>query len=214
MSRRRPVRAHRRSTVHLPQRGATAYRRLLARHPWIHWFVVACLAVATAAQVLAGDDRIAQARDGWGATRAVLVVERATAPGDPIVASMREVPVAMVPDAAIEAPAGSDGTGYTARQHLALGEIVTTVDVAGEHGDGPLPLLPAGWLAVPIVESPPSGAATGDRVLLASDGLVIAEDALVVGRLDDVTLIGVPAGEAASLPPAADSGALVVLRRP
>lgn len=214
MSRRRPVRVPRRSSVHLPQRGAAAYRRLLARHPWIHWLVVACLAVTTAAQVLARDDRIAQARDAWGATRAVLVVERATAPGDPIVASMRDVPVAMVPDAAIEAPTGSNGIGYTARQHLAPGEIVTTVDVAGEDGAGPLPLLPAGWLALPIVESPPSGAAAGDRVQLASGGLVVADDALVVGRLDDVTLIGVPAREAAALPPAADSGGLVVLRRP
>lgn len=211
MSRRRPVRAPHRSGVRPRHRGAAAYRRLVARHPWIHWLVVVGLAVATAAHVLARDDRVEQARATWGDTRPVLVAERAIAPGEPLVASVRDVPVAIAPDAVVVPPSGSDAITYTARQHLVPGDIVTTVDVVG---DGPLPLLPPGWLAVPIVESPPSGAAAGDRVQLASDGLVVAEDALVVGHLDDVTLIGVPAGEAASLPPAAESGGLVVLRQP
>jgi hypothetical protein len=208
MSRRRPPRATSRTGVRLPHRGATAYRRVLARHPSIHWLVVAVLAVATGAQVLARDDRVEQARRAWGDTREVLVADRDAAPGEPLVASVREIPAAVVPPAAIDAT----GVARIARQHVGAGEIVTDADVAALGG--PLPLLPPGWLAVPGVESPPSGATVGDRVLLASDGVVLAPDAVVVGQVGDVTLVGVPADGAPSLPPAAASGSLTVLRQP
>ena len=216
MSRRRPARlprATRRSSARVPHRAIVTYRRVLARRPWLHWIAVVVLAVATSAHILALDDRVEQARAAWGDTSSVLVADRAVAPGDPVVASSRDVPVALVPAGALGAP-GRDPT-LVARQHVTAGEIVTEADVAG---GGPLALLPAGWLAVPIVESPSSGASEGDRVQLASDGLVVASDALVVGRLDDVTLVGVPAhlaaSLAASLPRSAEAGGLVVLRQP
>jgi hypothetical protein len=69
-------------------------------------------------------------------------------------------------------------------------------------------------LAVPIVESPPSGAAVGDRVRVVADGVVLSADALVVGYHDDVTLVAVPEQVAPILPPAADSGGLALLLEP
>ena len=215
MSRRRSPRATRRSGVSPLYLGATAYRRLLARRPALHWIVVGGLAVATGAELLDRDDRVERARAAWGDTRAVLVADRAVAPGEPLVASSRQVPAAMVPASAIDpsnASDGSVGSARIARQHVGVGEIVTASDVVGAGGQ--LPLLPVGWLAVPIVESPPSGASDGDHVQLASDGVVVAREAVVVGHTGDATLIGVPAGDAAMLPPAAASGSLVVLRQP
>jgi hypothetical protein len=185
-------------------------RRLLVRRPWIHWSIVVACALATAATVLDRVERIDDARQRWGATRTVLVAARDIAPGEALVVVARERPAAMVTDSAL----GAEGATLVARQHIAEGEIVTVVDVGRGERSGPLGLAPDGWLAVPIVESPASGAAIGDRVQLAGDGMVIAPEAIVVGYHDDVTLVAVPADLAPLVPAAAESGGLVVLLAP
>jgi hypothetical protein len=113
-----------------------------------------------------------------------------------------------------EAALGPEDAALVARQHIAEGEVVTIVDVGRGDRSGPLGLAPDGWLAVPIVESPASGAAIGDRVRLAGDGMVIAAEAVIVGHHDDVTLVAVPAGVAPLVAAAAESGGLVVLLAP
>ncbi len=86
------------------------------------------------------------------------------------------------------------------------------VDVAADGG--PQAMTPDGWLAVPVIESPRSGAVVGDRVQVASDGFVVSADAIVVGGFDNVTVLAVPANEAPLLPAAADAGALTLLLKP
>lgn len=188
---------------------AVSIRRLLARRRWIYWLLVSGLASACAAQVLARLDEVEAERVRWGETRTVLVAARDIVPGEPLsgVTVDRHLPIAMIPESAV-----TDVVNRIARQHVALGEMITTADIAA--GDGPQSLVPEGWLAVAIVESPSSGAAIGDRVQVASDGVVISSDALVVGFVDDATLVAAPAHEAPLLPAAAAGSALALLLVP
>jgi Flp pilus assembly protein CpaB len=190
-----------------PGRPLVALRRLVARRPWVHWLVVAATATAFAASVLDRIDRVDAARDSWGRTVTVAVATARLRPGDELRAEERELPAAMVPEGAVSGPVAG-----VVRQHLGPGEIVTELDVAAPGG--PQAMLPDRWLAVPVVEQPPSGAVVGDRVQVVSDGFVLSADALVVGLLDDVTLVAVPADEAAALPAAANAGGLTLLLRP
>lgn len=186
---------------------AVAGRRLLAKRPWLYWVVVAAAALGVAASMLERSDRIDDARDAWGETTTVWVATRSLAPGDGVLAEAREVPAAVAPPQHVISV-----DGLTTRQHVGPGEIITERDVAA--GTGPQAITPPGWLAVPIVESPASGAAIGDRVQVASDGLVISTDALVVGLHDDVTVLAVPAHEAALVPAAAAAGTATLLLLP
>lgn len=167
---------------------AVRLRRLLARRPWIYWTVVALVAVVLGARVHAHTVEVDAARDAWGATAEVFVASADIAPGEPILAERYELPVAMLP----QEPA-DDVAGMVARQRVSAGEVLTSIDVAAA---GPLALVPADWLAVPLIEMPGSGAAIGDRVQVAVDGIVVSADGLVVGQLADATLVAMPAAEA------------------
>ena len=177
-------------------RTSVAVRRVLVQRPWIHWLVVAVAAAGAGGSMLERADRVDAARSAWGETRRVWVAVADHAPGDPIVVERRDVPRAVVPAGAADAV-----DGLTARQHLATGEIVHTADVVAL--DGPRSLTPAGWLAVPVNESPPSGASLGDRVRVVADGVVLSADAIVVGHHDGAALIAVPTDDA---PPIAALG--------
>jgi hypothetical protein len=185
-------------------------RRMLARRPWIQWVLIATLAVAITASV---HDRLRQIdarRDSWGSTRTVFVADRSTAVGEPLHVRPLDVPVAVIPAAAITE--GSDIVDAMARQSIGEGEIVTRTDVTA--GTGAQAMTPAGWLAVPIVEATRSGATVGDRVQVASDGFVVSADALVVAQFDEVTVLAVPAAEAPLLPAAAEASTLTLLLQP
>jgi hypothetical protein len=194
------------------RRVPVAVRRVLARRPWIYWVVVTMAVLGTMATVLERVERIDAARDAWGQMRRVLVAASDASPGEAIDVSIREVPSALVPERALGAE--PDGAPYVARQGVLAGEIVTEADVAAADASGPLALVPSGWLAVPIVESPASGAGIGDRVQVVADGVVLAADALVVGYHDDVTLIAVPERVAPVVPSAVDSSGLALLLKP
>jgi hypothetical protein len=200
-----PVRFH-----HLSSSAVSA-RRLLVRRPWIQWLLIVFVAVLVASSVQARLDAVDTARDSWGTTVTVLVATEYIEVGQPVRLETRDLPIALVPDAAID-PTTGVGDAAVARQRIAAGEIVTDHDVV-DHS-GPQALTPAGWLAVPVVESPPSGADLGDRVRVASDGLVVSADALVVGRFDNVTMLAVPEAEAPLLPAAAGAGSLTLLLEP
>ncbi|MEJ7799223.1 MAG: hypothetical protein WKF60_01810 [Ilumatobacter sp.] len=183
-----------------PFTAGVAVRRLLAKRPWLYWLVVGAAALGVAASMLERSDRIDDARDAWGETTTVWVATRSLAPGDPVLAEAREVPVAVAPPQHVVSV-----DGLTMRQHVGPGEIIAERDVAA--GTGPQAITPPGWLAVAIVESPASGAAVGD-------GVVISTDALVVGLHDDVTVLAVPANEAALVPAAAAAGTATLLLVP
>ncbi len=185
-------------------------RRLIARRPWVYWLAIGGLASWAYAVAGAHTGAADRARDEWGATTPVLVATSDIASGDTLAGAVttRDWPAALAPPGAL----GELPDDAVARQRVAAGDIVSTVDVTAA---GALALVPAGWLAVPVTESPRSGATAGDRVQVASEGVVIAADARVVGMVDaDVTLVAVPAGDAPLLPLAADNGALTLLRPP
>lgn len=177
-------------------------RRIVARRPWVQWVVVAVLATGVGATVHDAMARVDAARTAWGRTVTVWVATRDVVAGETIAAEPTGVPAAIRPPGAVDDPAGS-----IARQAIGAGEIVTALDlVDGEQG-----LAPAGWLIAPAHEARPSGAAVGERVQVASDGYVLTDEAVVVGFVDDVTLVAAPADVAAVVSGAAD---VTLLRSP
>jgi len=186
---------------------AVIVRRILVKRPWIYWSLAAIAASGAAASLFDRSETIDAARDSWGDTRFVWVADHDHEPGAPLSAERVEVPTALV-----SAASADDVDGRIARQHIAAGEVIHDVDLVAPSG--PQALTPSGWLAVPVSESPASGAAVGDRVHAVSDGVVISHDGLVVGRHDDVTLVAVPADRAPALPAADDAGALTLLLVP
>jgi hypothetical protein len=197
------------------RRRVVAARRLLVRHPWVYWFAVGALAAAAYASVGSHTAAHDAARAEWGATSPVVVAHTPLAPGDALGArvAIAAWPSAIVPPDALAAVE----PGLVARQHVASGDVVGALDVA--PGDGPLALVPDGWVAVPVVESPASGAEIGERVQVTSEGVLLAGDGLVVGGVGGgmagaVTLVAVPADVAPLLPAAADAGHLTLLRLP
>jgi hypothetical protein len=185
-------------------------RRALARRPWLQWALIVALAAVVATSVHGHIRRSDAERDAWAETRTVFVAASPTDIGESPQVERIDVPVGIMPDGAVAADQTIDG--LVARQRIGLGEIITEIDLIVDAG--PQAMTPPGWLAVPIVESPPSGARLGDRVQVASDGFVISADAVVVGRLDGVTMLAVPADEAPLLPAASASGTLTLLLEP
>lgn len=180
-------------------------RRAVARRPWIQWIVIAGVAVAVAGTVgdaMAGVDA---ERAAWGETTTVWVAATDLRAGDRLVAERRVVPVAVAPAGA----AGEPGEALV-RHAIGRGEIVSTLDLVTEASG----LAHPDWLVAPIRESPPSGAELGERVQVVSDGYVLADDGVVVGFHEDVTLVAVEPDAAPLLPAAAETTRIALLRHP
>lgn len=180
-------------------------RRIVARRPWIQWVVVAALALAVAASVTDAMTAVDAERAAWGRSATVWVATADAQAGGPIHATPRAIPRAVRPPGAVGEPVD----GATARQAIGRGEIVTRLDVVSDDRG----LAPTGWLVAPLRESLPSGAGVGERVHVVSDGLVLAADAIVIDRIDDVTLVAVPP-DVAPLVAASESAVIALLRRP
>jgi hypothetical protein len=185
-------------------------RHVLARRPWLYWLGVLVLAAIAGLVVAHAAARVDAARRAWGVTRPVVVARADVAPGEVLdhVTDVRALPGPMVPvDAVSDLPRDA-----TARQRIAAGEIVTAHDVAATAG--PRSLIPHGWRAVPIAEPVPSGAAVGDEVAVASGGIVVAGEGLVVGVVADGLLVAVPADVAAQVAQASATAELTLLLKP
>jgi hypothetical protein len=182
-------------------------RRVLARRPWIYWTIVAAVAGTGAMATASVLGTVDAERSRWGDTAVVLVATRGVAAGEPLsgLTVERRYPVAMIPPGAM----ASLEPGSAARHALGEGEIVVDVDVAATTA--PRSLIPDDWLAVAIVEGVASGAAIGDHVVVASEGVRLAGDALIVGHADEVTIVAVPADEAPMVAAASSSTAGVAL---
>jgi len=187
--------------------GAVAVRRVLVKRPWIHWLIVAVAAAGAGASMLERADRVDAERAAWGETRRVWVAVVDHEPGDALNAERREVPRAVVADGAADSVAG-----LAARQYVATGEIVHDSDVVAPTG--PQALTPSGWLVVPVIESPASGAALGDRVRVVGDGVVLSPEAIVVGHHDGSSLVAIPGGDAASVAALATHDGVTLLMIP
>lgn len=196
--------------MYIVYRTSAGLRRVLTRRPWVYWVVVTALAAALAAATQANLTEVRRARDSWGDSTTVWVATSDVARGQPVAGRvvLRQFATAMVPANAVFA---AEIPGV-ARQQISAGEVVTTFDVTAD--DDQLALVPVGWLAVVVIESPRSGAAVGSQVRLAADGVVIADEALVIGDVDGATLVAVPEAVAPLVPVAAASGTLSLLRVP
>jgi hypothetical protein len=185
-------------------------RHVLARHPWLYWLGVGCVALAIGLVAVRAAASVDEARRRWGTTREVAVAIADLAPGDPLAGrvELRTRPVPMVPAAAIT----DVGDGARARQHVSVGEIVVAADVAASGA--PQALIPPGWSAVAVDEAVPSGAAVGDDVAAAAGGVVVADAGIVVGQRDDAVLVAVPDADAPAVAAASAAGDLSLLLRP
>jgi hypothetical protein len=182
-------------------------RLLVARRPWLYWLAVLAVAAASAAVVADAVAGVDEARRAWGASRAVVIATRDVRPGEPAAGAVatRSRPAPMVPVAAV----AETGPNAVFRQHVSAGEIVVEADLAPTAA--PQARIPPGWRAVAIAERVPSGAAVGDGVDVASGGIVLADEAVVVGAAGDTLLVAVPAAEAAAVAAAAGSGDVALL---
>ncbi len=92
---------------------------LLARHPSLYWLTVAALAAVAAGSIVVGNGQARRTRESWGATRQVIVADRAINPGEALdgVTAVRQLPLALVPRAAISAV--EPGRGRYSRSALA-----------------------------------------------------------------------------------------------
>jgi hypothetical protein len=189
---------------------AARLRLGLARSPWLYWAIVAVLAGTAGLLVMRAASGVDAARQSWGETRQVFVASQTIEAGGPLdgFASRRDVPSPVVPsDAVTDLDADA-----VARQRIAAGEIVVAHDIAPSAA--PQSLIPAGWLAVAVSEPVASGAAVGDAVSVATGGIVVATDGLVVGVVGEALLVAVPADEAAQVAQAASTGDVAVLIHP
>jgi hypothetical protein len=161
-----------------------AVRLMMARHPWIYWLAITVVAATVAvgtASALAGVDA---ARRSWGEQTRVWMTTSSIDPGQPIVATARVVPVAVVPAGATHA----DPAGAVARQRIGPGEIVTGDDVSAT---GPTGLIPAGWVAFDVPGSSEHFAAGDALVVYSGDSFVAT--GLVTETGDSDLMVAVPA---------------------
>lgn len=187
-----------------------AIRRFVARRPWVQWVAIFAIAIALMASVADAMARLEDERSAWGTSVVVWVASRDVEIGEPIAAGRRTVPESVRPRAAVGADRSPEGR--PARRAIGAGEIVVGDDVSPP--DDELALAPDGWLVAPVEESPRSGARAGDRVQVVSDGFVLADEAVVVGAVDGVTLVAVRPEIAPLLPAASGTGAISLVRVP
>jgi len=185
-------------------------RHVLARRPWLYWAAVLVLSTGVALVATTAVAGVEDARLAWGTTQPVVVATVDLAPGDPLAGrtEVRPHPAPIVPTGALVEVAQD----AVARQHLTAGEVLVDVDVTAGHL--PVALIPAGWRGVPIAEGVPTGAIVGDRVAAASGGVLLAEDGVVVGRVEQTVVVAVPESEAPAVAMAASAGELTLLLVP
>jgi hypothetical protein len=188
----------------------TRARRAAAKRPWIVWTVAAGLAVGVAASVHGALGELDEQRARWGASREVWVAGNVLEAGDPVAGRIdrRSVPLPAVPSGALEVDGGlSEAT--VATQTIGVGEIVTTHDVSAP--DGNATLAPQGWVTVAVREPIATGAATGGRVAVSADGVLLAAEGVVVGSRDDAVLVAVPASDGPAVAAAATESRAALL---
>jgi len=187
---------------------AASARLVLARRPWIYWAVVALFAGLAAAVVQGEINSIAAERDRWGATRTVLVATEQLEAGDTVVAAARVLPVAALPNAALQQL--PDGT--VVRQRVAAGEVLTELDVT--RRSGPAAIAGPGTVVVALTDPLARDVAVGLSVLVSADGVVIAADATITGVADDVVYVAVSERDGPGVAAAAQAGAARLLYLP
>lgn len=184
-------------------------RSFLARHRAAHAAAVLLPGVIAAAVVANEVRQLTDERASWGERRTVWLAAVDLAPGQPVVASRRELPGAALPETALT----DDPTGLPVLQRVGRGEILTRLDVASS------PLAPsrfptnARMVAVPVDEQS-LGVTPGDRVDIVAGGVTLAEDGLVVAVAPSAVTVAVDDSSAPLVAAAALDGTAALIGRP
>jgi hypothetical protein len=187
---------------------AARARLVLARRPWIYWLCVATLAALVAMSV---DDRlgaIERERNAWGATQTVFVADGPLEPGDAVAARRIELPVAVLPNAAL-----TDLTSEARmRQRAADGEVLTSLDVVARPG--PAAGADDGEIVVTVSDPLARNVVVGMDVQVVADGLVLADAGRVVEVIDEVVFVAVHEHQGPIVAAAAQQGLASLLYLP
>jgi SAF domain len=164
-------------------------RIAIARRPWIRWLVIAGLSIAAGSTVAGQLRGVEAARSSWAETVVVFTARQDLAPGEALSVTTAELPIAAVPKSALtEVP-----IGMTARQRIAVGEVVVAGDVT--DGVGPAAQADTGTVVVPVRDPLVVSAPLGARVGVFADGIVLAASAKVVHLDADVVFIAVDSAD-------------------
>lgn len=190
-------------------------RHLLATRPIVYWSLTLALAAGTAVIVQRLTTDAAEARQRWGDTRPTLVVTHPVAAGERLSeanAAVRELPLALRPDGALEAmPAAPAPAVATA---LATGEIVTAARL-GRAGRSELAgLLPDATRGVAVVVPDGLALVPGDVVDVVAATGVVAHAATVVRVAEQVAVLAVSEAQAPIVARATTDGDAVVVLAP
>lgn len=195
---------------------------LLRRHPRVWWLVVLAAALAAGWLASSAVTSAEQARAAWGATRRVVVVERARDAGDelrPGDLAVDERPAAMVPASALETLPDR----AVLRAAVVAGEVLVAERIAPAGLSDVAARLPTDHRAVAIPTEPGyvPPLAVGDRVdvlvALPSEaagggppGFVLAARVLVVGIDEATVTVAVPRDAAPRVAVALGQGAVTL----
>ena len=122
--------------------------------------------------------------------------------------SRRVLPVAALPDGALDTLAD----GALVRQRIAAGEILTELDVTARAG--PAALAEPGTVVVALSDPLARGVVVGLAVQVSADGVVLADDAVVSGVVDDVVFVAVSEPDGPRVAAAAQQGTASLLFLP
>jgi|GEM_PF-1186222 len=178
-------------------RFAAHWRLIAARHRWIRWVVVGAAALVVGLAVHQQIERVDDARARWTQVRTVLVADRDHESGDALATRAVELPVAAIPAGTVD----SVDDGATARRRVGDGEIVVADDL--RIGVGPAASAEAGDVVVPVSDPLLATAPVGVRVSVYSEGVVLAERAMIVGVDADVVFVAVAERDAPAVAAAA-----------
>lgn len=183
-------------------------RHFLARHPWVYWAFVLSFAAIVAGAIYHQLSLLEDARQKWQETRSVLVADTDLQPGDAIKASNTDLPLAALPESAIDViPDGSQ-----LRQRVASGEVLVAADLT--QMPGPAARAEPGTVVVGLIDPQNRGVVVGLSVQIAAEGIVLAAAATVVETIDDVVFVAVAGREAPAVAAAAHSGLATLLYLP
>ena len=138
----------------------------------------------------------------------MLVASRQLEPSDPIVAELVELPLAALP---VDALSDVPETG-SVRQRVAIGEVLTTLDVTGSVG--PAALAEPGTVVVALSDPLARAVIVGLDVQVTADGLVLADAARVTGIVDEVIFVAVSERDGPVVAAAAQQGIASLLYLP
>lgn len=205
-------------------RTARPFPLLELRRTWGRRRLLRLAALLAAGGVVAGctwwiTAQAATAREAWGEARTVLVTTRAVEAGAALdgLVTRRTIPIAALPDGAIEALPGS----ARARHPLAAGTVVTEVAVSGTASSPTVAAIPPGWRALAVARSEVGlPVRVGDAVEVMAIGELDGDlgrpvSGVVAGVDDRAVTVAVPADAVVLIATAVhDRRVLLTLRAP